>query len=153
MNISRMMLATALFGALALPALAQPHVGTHQVRLPHHRIARHAPVQRVATGPEVKSPGIVAAAPKAAVAAAPLAATSGSAMAPATVPAAPAPSVPHTMAAGPKLSVPAAPMAGTAGSVTAPVTVPGSATLPGATGPAAPRVTTGPSLPSAARTN
>ena len=78
MTTSRMMLATALFGLLALPALAQPTIGAHQVRATHHRTLRHAPVHHVAATPEVKAPGTVAASPRATVTAAPLAGTSGS---------------------------------------------------------------------------
>ena len=83
MTTSRMMLATALFGLLALPALAQPTIGAHQVRATHHRTVRHAPVHRVAATPEVKAPGTVAASPRAAVTAAPLAGASGGVTAPA----------------------------------------------------------------------
>jgi len=86
MTTSRMMLATALFGLLALPALAQPTTGAHQVRATHHRMVRHAPVHHIAATPEVKAPGTVAAAPKAAVTAAPLAGTSGSVTAPVGLP-------------------------------------------------------------------
>ena len=82
MTTSRMMLATAVFGLLALPALAQPTTGAHQVRATHHRAVRHAPVHRVAAVPEVKAPGTVAGSPRAAVTAAPLAGTSGGVTAP-----------------------------------------------------------------------
>ncbi len=51
MTITRLMLSTALFGLLALPVLAQPVAGAHQVRATHHRVVRHAPVHRIATSP------------------------------------------------------------------------------------------------------
>ncbi len=86
MTISRMMLATALSGLLALPALAQPTTGAHQIRTTHHRTVRHAPVHHVAATPEVKAPATVATSPKAAVTTAPLAGTSGSSATSSNVP-------------------------------------------------------------------
>ena len=119
MTTSRMMLATVLFGSLALPALAQPLAGTHHVRATHHRAVRHAPLHRIATTPEVKTPGTVTAAPKPAVTAAPLAGTAGSVTAPsaapgaasATVPGAAPPATPRVNTAVPS-TTPALPGAG-----------------------------------------
>ncbi|MGI4945466.1 MAG: hypothetical protein ACRYHQ_33685 [Janthinobacterium lividum] len=105
MTTSRMMLATALFGLLALPALAQPTIGAHQVRATHHRIVRHAPVHHVAATPEGKAPGTVAASPRAAVTSAPLAGRSDSVTAPVGMPGAvvAAPRVATTPATTPAL--------------------------------------------------
>jgi len=87
MTTIRLMLTTALFGSLALPVLAQPHVSAHQVRATHHRTVRHArPVHRIATTPETKAPA-AAVAPKPAVTmGTPMAPTTGSAAAPTAVP-------------------------------------------------------------------
>jgi hypothetical protein len=87
MTTIRLMLTTALFGSLALPVLAQPHVSAHQARTTHHRTMRHAsPVHRIATTPETKAPA-VATAPKPAVTmATPMAPMTGSTTAPAAVP-------------------------------------------------------------------
>ncbi len=85
MTTVRLMLTTALFGSLALPVLAQPHVSAHQARATHHRMVRHAsPMQRIATTPETKAP---ATAPKPAVTmGTPMAPMTGSTTAPAAVP-------------------------------------------------------------------
>lgn len=112
MTTSRMTLATVLFGSLALPALAQPHVGVHQVRPTHHRVARHAPVHRIAATPEAKAPATVAAVPKPTVTAAPLAQTTGSVVPPAAVPGGASATVPGAApAATPRVTTSAPAMA------------------------------------------
>lgn len=139
MTTIRLMLTTALFGSLALPVLAQPHVSAHQVRATHHRTVRHAsPVHRIATTPETKAP-TVATAPKPAVTmGTPMAPMTGSTTAPAAVPGATmgtAPLATARTATTPRV-VTAAPLATPAPAGTNPAGTNPTGTMPSGTAPA-----------------
>ena len=144
MTITRLMLSTAffgaLFGSLALPVLAQPVAGAHQVRATHHRTVRHAPVHRIATSP--------AAIPDARASATAPAAVKPSVGATATVPVAPNAGLAGTAPAGTTMgAVPVQPRVTTVAPGTSPTVAPLVGTVPAA------RVTTAPAITGTAKVN